>query len=142
MLFILEDDEDRRDLFTLCLESELPDLHYHIEETAPEAIAWLEQNHQNITLYSLDHDLYVPEYDGDAGDGRDVVFWIVQNASPRFTVIHTSNSRCGSSMINTMEENGWHCHWIVPYQDLYWITHNWIQKIKEFYQLSLTEGNS
>jgi hypothetical protein len=49
MLFILEDNDERITGF----KDALAGLSHHIERTVPEALAWLAQHKEKVTLYSL-----------------------------------------------------------------------------------------
>jgi len=59
VLFILEDADARIARFRKVL-GEIP---HHIERTVPEAKQWLEEHGDTVALYSLDNDLYLPDFD-------------------------------------------------------------------------------
>lgn len=64
MLFILEDNDERIAGF----RNALGDQDHHMERTVPEALVWLRQHKGKVTLYSLDNDLVLLDYEGDDGE--------------------------------------------------------------------------
>jgi len=122
MLFILEDNDDRINGF----KEVLHDAPYHIERTVPEAITWLTDNVDKISLFSLDNDLYVPEFDGDPGEGWQLCEWIITNMDKVPLITHTTNSHAAVKMEMMCEDAGWSFQRIVPYNGFDWIWETWI----------------
>ncbi len=127
MIFILEDNDDRISHF----RSALGGRDYHIERTVPEAIAWLSGHQAKVTLYSLDNDLVVLDFDGDEGEGWQLCEWIIANASKAPIICHTTNSHAGTKMEMVCSDAGWDYQRVVPYNSFEWISRTWIHVIEE-----------
>jgi len=127
MLFILEDNDERITRFQDCLGSSA----HRIERTVPESIAWLEENREQILLYSLDNDLYVPGFEGDEGEGRDLCDWILANCPRRPVIVHSTNSHASTVMEMACQEAGWEFNRVVPYNGFEWIPDTWIHRIRK-----------
>lgn len=126
MLFILEDNEDR----TKAFESALGDIPYHIEKTVPEAIEWLSKHGDDVTIFSLDNDLYVENYDGEIGEGLELCEFIIANFKQVPIIVHTSNSNAATMMKMICAEAKWEFIRIVPYNCMDWILETWIETVK------------
>ena len=94
MIFILEDNEERITHFG----QELGSTDHHVERTVPEAIQWLSERSAEVILYSLDNDLYVPEYEGEEGEGWELCEWMLPNVRMTPIVVHSSNSHASIRM--------------------------------------------
>ena len=128
MIFILEDNYERIENFKIALGT----IESHIERTVPEAIEWLSNNDKRISLFSLDNDLYMPEYDGDEGEGWELCEWLILNTSKRPLLIHTTNISAATKMEMACADAGWHCLRVPPYNGFEWIHQSWIDAIREF----------
>ncbi len=126
MLFILEDNDERIDGF----EDVLGDLPHHIERTVPESIEWLTQHKERVTLYSLDNDLIVLDFDGDEGEGWELCEWILANAPPTPIITHTTNSPAAAKMALACSDAGRRFHRVVPFNGIEWIAKVWFPAVK------------
>ncbi len=117
MIFILEDNYERIENFKMALAS----IESHIERTVPESIEWLNSDFKRVCLFSLDNDLYVPEYEGDAGEGWQLCEWIISNSYKRPLLIHTTNVIAATKMEMKCTSAGWQCMRIPPYNSFEWI---------------------
>ncbi len=127
MLFILEDNDERIAGF----KDALGDRACHVERTVPQAIAWLQQYKDEVTLYSLDNDLVLLDYDGDEGEGWQLCEWMLAHARKAPVICHTTNSHAGHKMKFACSDAGWAFHRVVPYNDCEWIEETWIRTVKE-----------
>ena len=122
MLFILEDNDDRIQTFARVLG----DMPHHIERTVPQAINWLKANINDINLCSLDNDLYVPEYDGEEGEGWQLCEWLMTQYHAMPIITHTTNSHVAVKMQMMCEKAERDFIRIVPYNGFDWIGESWI----------------
>ena len=127
MIFILEDNNERIENFKAALA--LEHIDSHVEKTVPESIEWLSKN-EGCIIFSLDNDLYVPDYDGNEGEGWMLCKWIVANMTKRPVLIHSSNINAVDKMKGICEKAGWDCNAVPPYNDVSWIHESWIKAIK------------
>ena len=127
MLFILEDNADRIQHFQAALGTR----PHHIERTVPEAREWLAEHAPEVTLYSLDNDLYVPDYDGEPGEGWELFEWMRENVPERPVIVHTTNSHAATKMEMGAEADGWDIHRVVPFMGMEWIGKRWIETVRE-----------
>ena len=127
MIFILEDNDERIAGF----QRELGDIKHHIERTVPESIAWLTQNEEFVSLYSLDNDLLVLDFEGDEGEGWQLCEWILANAPQVPIISHTTNGHAGTKMQMACDDAGWPFRRIVPYNAFEWIGDSWIHAVKD-----------
>lgn len=126
MLFILEDNVERIAGFSEVL-GEIP---HHVECTVPEAIAWLARHKDEVTLYSLDNDLIVLDFEGDAGEGWQLCDWILANAPQVPIITHTTNSPAAAKMAFACSDAGWRFHRVVPFNGIEWIAESWFPTVK------------
>ena len=126
MVFILDDDPGRIGAFQRVLDGQT----YHIERTVPEAVSYLESNQQTVSLYSLDNDLYVPDYPGDPGEGWQLCEWILSNCLPKPLICHSSNPNAAVRMELACQAAGWEYVRMVPCLGHSWIEASWIHRIK------------
>ena len=127
MIFILEDNDERIDNF----KAALGHIACHVEKTVPESIDWLSRNEGEILLFSLDNDLYVPEYHGDAGEGWELCEWILANLTKHPLLIHSTNIHAADKMQNACNRAGWECRTIPPYNGFEWIHDSWIKAVSD-----------
>ncbi|MBF0234458.1 MAG: hypothetical protein HQK65_15665 [Desulfamplus sp.] len=128
MIFILEDNDERIENFKAALGT----IESHVEKTVPESIEWLSENKQQITLFSLDNDLYVPDYEGDEGEGWALCEWILANFMKTPVLIHSTNIYAADKMKALCEQAGWQYSEIPPYNGFEWIHESWIQGVCSF----------
>lgn len=127
MIFILEDNLERIENFKMALGS----IESHIERTVTESIEWLNANVKSVCLFSLDNDLYVPKYEGDAGEGWQLCEWIISNSYKRPFLIHTTNVTAAAKMEMKCTDAGWQSIRIPPYNSFEWIHQSWIEAVKK-----------
>ncbi len=127
MIFILEDNADRIEHFGIQLGS----LAHHVEKTVPEAIAWLTEHKDEVSLYSLDNDLYVPDFDGDEGEGWELCEWMLANVPRIPIIVHSTNAHASMRMKMACGEAGLEFHRVVPYLDTQWIGEAWIATVRQ-----------
>jgi hypothetical protein len=127
MIFILEDNYDRIENFKIALGS----TENHTERTVPDAINWLSANVDRVILFSLDNDLYVPEFEGDEGEGWQLCEWILSNSPKRPLLIHTTNFTAATKMETSCADAGWDFMRIIPYNGFDWIHQSWIKAVRE-----------
>lgn len=126
MIFILEDNDDRIDHFGV----ELGASPHHVERTVPDAIRWLTERGGEVTLYSLDNDLYVPDFEGEPGEGWELCEWMLANLPPRPVIVHSTNAHASTRMEMACGEAGWEFHRVVPYLGMRWIGEAWISTVR------------
>lgn len=124
MLFILEDADSRIERFHKAL-GEIP---FHIERTVPEAIAWLEEHGDRVSLYSLDNDLYVPDFDGEPGEGWQLCEWLLEREIEATIITHTSNGSAATMMKMACERSEHPFFRVVPMGG--WVEGIWIERIE------------
>lgn len=132
---ILEDESDREMIMRKLLAESFASFELALFDNAPDMIEWLAESMDNVNLISLDHDLGPNRVrDGkvfDPGTGRDVVDYIITRIPVCPVIIHTTNYFGGDGMKFALQDNGWQNHRIIPYNDLTWISKDWIYKVKE-----------
>jgi len=126
MIFILEDNLDRIANF----KNALGMIEHHIERVVPAAIEWLARNKDHVTLYSLDNDLVVPDYDGDEGEGWQLCEWMLENAPKRSIILHTTNSHAAIKMEMMCQDADWTTQRVVPFNDMGWIHDEWVHVVE------------
>ena len=127
MIFILEDNYDRIENFRIALGA----IENHTERTVPDAINWLSSNVNSGILFSLDNDLYVPEFEGDEGEGWQLCEWILSNSRKCPLIIHTTNFTAAAKMETACTDAGWNFMRIIPYNGFDWIHQSWIKAVRE-----------
>ena len=113
-IFILEDDQERVELFKEVLKND----ELTIVDTAESAIELL--NMLSFDLILLDHDLGGLQMVGtnNTNTGSEVVRWMVMNQGDFPTIIvHSHNPPAAESMQNQLRDNGYTCHRI-PFSKL------------------------
>jgi hypothetical protein len=80
---------------------------------------------------SLDNDLYVPEFDGEEGEGWQLCEWLMEHGPAVPIITHTSNSHAAVKMQMMCEDAGRNFRRIVPYNSFDWICESWIVAVME-----------
>lgn len=125
MIFILEDNDDRIAGF----HEQLGAVPHHVERTVPDAIAWLSEHDAQVTLYCLDNDLYVPDFDGDPGEGWQLCDWLLANRAKAPILVHSTNSNAATRMELAAGVAGWELQRVAPYLGMQWIGESWIAAV-------------
>jgi hypothetical protein len=132
---ILDDDAERIEAMVHALSRHLPDIAPATFDNAPEMIDWLGEHLDRCLVICLDHDLGANRIrDGnvfDPGTGRDVVDFLAAHVPVCPVIIHTTNSLAAPGMEAALEETGWHCSRVVPYDDLAWIGEWWLEEVQK-----------
>ena len=126
MIFILEDNDERIAGFG----EQLGSRPHHVERTVPGAIEWLGAHGAGVTLYCLDNDLYVPDFDGDPGEGWQLCEWLLANATRQPIIVHSTNSNAATRMEQACVAAGWELHRVAPYLGMQWIGESWIEAVR------------
>lgn len=127
MIFILEDNDERIAHF----REQLGSTPHHVERTVPAAVEWLSERHAEVVLFSLDNDLYVPDFEGDEGEGWQLCEWMLEHVSPTPVIVHSTNTHASTRMEMACGEAGWEFHRVVPYLGMQWIGEAWIERVRE-----------
>jgi hypothetical protein len=129
---VLEDNLDRIAAMGDCLEDKFPFFERRFFRTAPDAIAWLTDNHSKLTCLSLDHDLEpATSQDGDPGTGRVVADFLATLAPRCPVIIHTTNRLAADGMEFVLLDSGWPVERIMPYEDCRWIAEAWLPLVRQ-----------
>ncbi len=132
---ILDDDPGRIEATVGALSSHLPDIAPRTFDNAPEMIDWLRTHRSRCLVICLDHDLGPSRIrDGspfDPGIGRDVVDFLATCDPVCPVIIHTTNSMAVPGMEAVLQESGWSCVRIVPYNDLTWVRQWWLPEVQK-----------
>ena len=130
---ILDDDLDRIRRMTEILSFRFPKFAIAAFDNAPEMITWLRDNLAATNLICLDHDLGPNRIrDGetfDPGTGRDVADFLAGRAPVCPAIIHTTNNLAAPGMQMVLEDAGWPFSRVVPFNDLQWISTEWIGSV-------------
>jgi len=124
VLFILEDADARIARFRKVL-GEIP---HHIERTVPEAKQWLEEHGDTVALYSLDNDLYLPDFEGDPGEGWQFCEWLLERGVEATIITHTSNGSAATMMRMACERAEHPFFRVVPVGG--WAEGVWIERVE------------
>ena len=131
MVAILEDEDRRIERMKEILTSLYPSHQVVFLGTAPDMIAWLEENMTKVVLFSLDHALGPNQKrDGqvfEPGTGQDVVHVLARHAPVAPVIVHSTNLAAAPEMVTELEMAGWTAHRVEPYddRDLDWIGESW-----------------
>ena len=132
---ILEDDAARTYEFSACIRECFPDYKIEVFDNAPDMIRWLPQYLSDTRLICLDHDLgpnrLIGEQPFDPGTGRDVADYLATRQPICPVLIHTTNSLAAPGMQLVLDDAGWQCLRIVPYNDLEWVRGSWLEMVGE-----------
>lgn len=107
MILMLEDDAERIRRFTAALRSIDPAMPLVMWRDASRMIPEVHEHLPAAALIPLDHDLDPLEDGTDAGDGREVVKFLVAQPIVRPVIIHTSNRDRSDWMAGEFELAGW-----------------------------------
>jgi hypothetical protein len=133
VIAILEDDPRRTEAMNEVLKDVGSEYEYHFFDNAPEMISWLEENLDDVVLFSLDHDLGSNRVQKgktlDPGTGRDVVDFLSKRSCTCPAMIHSNNYPAVLGMRRALEEGGWKLSCVVPYGDLEWIGQAWAKEL-------------
>ncbi len=101
---------------------------------APDMVAWLENSLDDVRLICLDHDLGANRLlDGnlqDPGTGRDVADYLGTQKPACPVIIHSSNVIAAPGMMMVLEDAGWCCSRLSPFNDLEWVRASWLDEVK------------
>lgn len=132
---ILDDDAERIEAMVHALSSHLPDIAPATFDNAPEMIDWLGEHLHRCLVICLDHDLgpnrirHATVF--DPGTGRDVVDFLAARVPVCPVIIHTTNSLAAPGMETALQESGWRCSRVVPYDDLTWVGEWWLEEVQK-----------
>ena len=119
-----------------CLQRLFPLYEVCVFDGAPEMIRWLARNLSETILTCLDHDLGANRIlDGnleDPGTGRDVADYLSEEEPCCPVLIHSSNAMAAPGMMMVLEDAGWICSRLAPYNDLDWVQEAWIPELKRY----------
>jgi CheY-like chemotaxis protein len=134
-ILVLEDDEDRSVAMKKVLIEQFNHFKHVFFDNAPETIAWLKENLEQVALICLDHDLGPNRQSGedtfDPGTGRDVVDYLASQTPGCPVIIHTTNNWAAPGMQMALKEAGWKCSRVIPSADLKWIEIVWFRKLNK-----------
>lgn len=135
---ILDDEPERIEAMVQALSRHLPDVATTTFDNAPEMIDWLREHLNRCGVICLDHDLGPNRIRGagvfDPGTGRDVVDFLATRVPVCPVIIHTTNSLAAPGMEASLQESGWRCSRVVPYDDLTWVGEWWIEEVQKALQ--------
>jgi hypothetical protein len=127
---ILEDDPRRIAAMKDWLEDRLPMYEHVFHHAADQMIDWLSANLNRVLAVSLDHDLE-PTYQPNPGTGRLVADYLTMKSARFPIVIHSTNRHAVAGMRQALEDNGWKCTIVSPYEDLLWIRESWWPALRQ-----------
>lgn len=129
VIAVLEDDQRRAEAMKEEIQRLVPHARTAFFDSAPDMVAWLQDNLPLVMLLSLDHDLGPDrQRQGktfDPGIGRDVAEFLVTRAPSCSVLIHSSNVEAAHGMQFTLEDAGWSVERVAPFDDLAWIKAQW-----------------
>jgi hypothetical protein len=126
---ILEDCPERIERMRRCIEKSGVSFKTIFFADTYLMIEWLIQNHSNVVLISLDHDLDLIVKDGksrDPGTGKDVVNYLFSQEPFCPVIIHSSNYFGRESMKYRLLDNGWNVSIVMPSPEVSWIDSDWL----------------
>jgi CheY-like chemotaxis protein len=135
-IFILENDAERISAMKEALAERLPNVESTFITNAPDAIVWLKNHFDHVSLISLDHDLGAESVrDGrpfDPGRGRDVCEYLAQLTPRCHVILHTDNFFVRPTMQGILDQGGWKHTFVAPGNRTWWVGEVWIQRVVEF----------
>jgi hypothetical protein len=138
-IVILEDNPDRIEEMTRCLENSFPKCRLVIFDNAPDLIGWLQDHLDEVDLICLDHDLGPNrKRDGevfDPGTGRDVADYLATRKPVCHVLIHTTNSLAAPGMEMVLGDAAWAYSRVYPMDDLKWIQTHWIEDVSKVLEM-------
>jgi hypothetical protein len=134
-IVILDDEPERIQAMTACLSNRLPGYHVVTFDNAPDMVDWLREHLGDASLMCLDHDLGPNRSRNgevfDPGTGRDVADYLATRSPICPVLIHTTNSLAAPGMAMVLDDSRWLHSRVVPYNDLEWVTADWIGEVRE-----------
>jgi len=131
---ILEDDLRRTHEMVRLLQTALPGYEVVVFDGAPDMIEWLRKNLTDVKLICLDHDLganrIISGEIQDPGTGRDVADYLSTLKPTCPVLIHSSNVMAAPGMLMVLEEAGWCCSSLSPFNDLEWVRACWLDNVR------------
>jgi hypothetical protein len=131
---ILEDDLRRVGQMVRCLRECVGENEVVVFDNAPDMIAWLAEHLESVKLFCLDHDLGANlVLNGEIrnpGTGRDVADCLSSRRPVCPVVIHSSNVLAAPGMMMVLEDAGWTCSRLAPFNDLEWVREAWIDDVR------------
>ncbi len=104
-------------------------------DNAPDMIAWLDANLGDTRLICLDHDLGANRVlNGSLQDprtGRHVADFLATQKPVCPVIIHSSNVTAAPGMMIVLDDAGWCCSRLSPYNDLEWVRAAWLDEVKK-----------
>ena len=132
---VLEDDLRRTQQMVQLLREFFPEYKVTSFDNAPDMISWLGDNLNGVKLICLDHDLganrILSGVIDDPGTGRDVADYLATQKPVCPVLIHSSNVMAAPGMMMVLEDAGWPCSRLSPFNDLEWVRAAWIGDVKE-----------
>lgn len=132
---LLEDDLRRVRQMVRLLQEFFPEYSVTSFDNAPDMINWLADNLNEVKLICLDHDLganrVLTEKTQDPGTGRDVADYLGTLEPTCPVLIHSSNVMAAPGMMMVLEDAGWPCSRLSPFNDLEWVRDAWIADVRE-----------
>lgn len=127
---VLEDDAERIAAMRDWLADRFAMYEHQFFTSADQMVDWLSLNLHRVLIVSLDHDLE-PIRQPHPGTGRLVADYLATKA-PLFPIIlHSTNRQAVVGMQQVLEESGWQCTVVAPYDDLAWIKETWWPTIRQ-----------
>ncbi len=127
---ILEDDLGRIAAMKEWLEDRLPMYEHVFYHSADQMIDWLSQNINRVLIVSLDHDLE-PINQANPGTGRMVADYLGMKKARFPVLMHSTNRHAVTGMKLVLEDAGWECAVVAPYDDLAWIGESWWPTLRQ-----------
>ena len=132
---VLEDDLRRVQQMVQLLREFFPGYKVTSFDNAPDMISWLGDNLNELKLICLDHDLGANRILSgeiqDPGTGRDVADFLAALKPVCPVLIHSSNVMAAPGMMMVLEDAGWPCSRLSPFNDLEWVRAAWIEDVKQ-----------
>jgi CheY-like chemotaxis protein len=134
-ILILDDEPERIRAMTALLSNGALGCDVVTFDNAPDMIDWLRKHLEDVSLICLDHDLGPNRCrDGnvfDPGTGRDVADYLASRSPVCPVLIHTTNSLAAPGMAMVLDDSGWLHSRVVPYNDLEWVSADWIDVVRK-----------
>ena len=127
---ILEDDLGRIAAMKEWLVDRLPMYEHVFYDSADQMIDWLSQNMGRVLIVSLDHDLE-PIRQTNPGTGRLVAEYLAMKTARFPVLMHSTNRHAVTGMKQVLEDAGWECNVVVPYDDLAWVGESWWPMLRQ-----------
>jgi len=119
-----------------CLQQLFPSYEVNVFDGAPEMIRWLRSHLCETILICLDHDLGANRIiNGNLEDprtGREVADYLSDEEPSCPVLIHSSNAMAAPGMMMVLEDAGWKCSRVSPYNDVEWVHEAWIPRLVSY----------